>query len=168
MHAAGELSSDSGGQRGHAGNGQWRCCDGCSSGSWGQDRDVSKARGRSCCGGNGFGCRGSGWSQRAEPSASSFRAQRWRDTRSQIGGTSRSCGTRQRRSSQRIKAGRRCASAASGATYQVEITNNTCYGAQRELVYGAGSNTFWHVEGDSGALTLIDELRQRYIATLGE
>jgi modification methylase len=28
--------------------------------------------------------------------------------------------------------------------------------------------TFWHVEGDSGALTLIDELRQRYIATLGE
>jgi len=28
--------------------------------------------------------------------------------------------------------------------------------------------TFWHVEGDAGALTLIDELRQQYIATLGE
>jgi modification methylase len=27
--------------------------------------------------------------------------------------------------------------------------------------------TFWHVEGDAGALTLIDELRQQYIATLG-
>ena len=28
--------------------------------------------------------------------------------------------------------------------------------------------TFWPVEGDAGALILIDDLRQRYIATLGE